>query len=102
MPRAAAIRYRRCRRGDLLPAVHLMLRTINDLRCRTDQSLMRRRPRAVPPLLAHVWETDPESLATAWRGDRLIGFAGAVNRGPHWYLAWLFVEPALQANTLAF
>ena len=98
MPRAATIRYRRCRREDLLPAVRLMLRTINDLRRRTDQSVMRRRPRAVPPLLAHVWETDRESLATAWRGDRLVGFAGAVNRGRQWYLAWLFVEPALQGR----
>ena len=50
----------------------------------------------MPPLIDHLHTTDPDMFYCAWKGDRLVGFAGAYVRGKQWYLAWLFVHPSLQ------
>ena len=55
-----------------------------------------RRFEEAPPFLRHLWSSDGDLFACAWRGERLVGFAAAVVRGKHWYLAWLFVHPAYQ------
>ena len=90
------ISYRRCRRKDLLPAIRLIMMAFNDLRRRTGKTAMTRRVRAVPLMFLHLFDRDSESFACAWDGDRLVGFAGAINRGRQWYLAWLFVHPRYQ------
>lgn len=90
------ISYRRCRRQDLLPAMRLIMIAFNDLRRRTGKTPVSRRITTVPPMILHLFRRDPESFACAWDGPRLIGFAGAVNRGRQWYLAWLFVHPRHQ------
>lgn len=90
------IRYRRCRKKDLLPAVRLILKSMNDLRRRTGKAPFRRRPQRVPTLFAHLLATDPARFYCAWRGEEIVGFAGALLRGKQWYLAWLFVHPRYQ------
>jgi len=90
------IRFRRCRREDLYPAVRLILRSIGDLREKTGKPPVPWRPRAAPAFAHHLFSTDPETFLCAWKGTRLVGFAAAIVRGKQWYLAWLFVDPRLQ------
>jgi GNAT superfamily N-acetyltransferase len=92
----ARISFRRCRSADLLPAVQLILKSINALRRRTGMPTWRRRFRAAPPLFKHLHARDPKSFYCAFRGARMVGFAGAIHRGRHWYLGWLFVHPGYQ------
>jgi len=95
MPRTE-IRYRRCRKKDLLPATRLALSAMNDVRRRTGKEIFLRRVNEPSPLIRHIHETDPELLAAAWAGERMVGFGGALVRGRQWYLAWLFVHPRYQ------
>ncbi|MBN1826904.1 MAG: GNAT family N-acetyltransferase [Candidatus Eisenbacteria bacterium] len=90
------IRYRKCRKKDLLAATRLILSTANDLRVRTGKEVMLSRVTGPSPLIRHVFETDPDKMVCAWAGSRLVGFAGALQRGRQWYLAWLFVHPRYQ------
>lgn len=92
----ARITYRRCRKKDLISSVRLIMKSSNDLRKRNGMGPLRRRLREVPPLFAHLFATDPERFYCAWRGDEIVGFAGALRRGKQWFLAWLFVHPRLQ------
>lgn len=92
------IRYRRCRRRDLYPAVRLILRAVGELRRRTGKPPIPWRPRSAPAAFEHLRRTDPETFLCAWSGERLVGFTGALVRGNQWYLAYLFVEPRLQAQ----
>ncbi len=90
------IRYRRCRKKDLLPAVRLILKSMNHLREKTGKAPFRRRATRVPTLFTHLLATDPKLFYCAWRGETIVGFAGALQRGKQWYLAWLFVHPRFQ------
>ncbi len=97
--RRTLIRYRRCRRKDLLPCVRLIMVSFNDVRRRAGKTpLPLRRPRQAPPMFISLLRREPESFYCAWHGKRLVGFAGAVNRGRQWYLAWLFVHPRYQGD----
>ena len=95
MPRTT-VRYRRCRPRDLLPSLRLVMFSFNDVRRRTGKEPIVRRVREVPGFFAHLLATNPESFFCAWRGKRIIGFAGAIIRGKQWYLGWLFVHPRYQ------
>jgi predicted acetyltransferase len=90
------ISYRRCRRKDLLPSLRLIMKSLDHLRTQTGKEPMKRRLRAVPPMFNHIFDTDSQRFYTAWRGDEIIGFAGALRRGNQWFLAWLFVLPRYQ------
>ncbi len=90
------ITYRRCQRKDLVPALRLIMKSLNHLRVKTGKAPMRRRITTAPPLFNHIFSTDPKNFYCAWRGDKIVGFAGALRRGKQWYLAWLFVHPRIQ------
>ncbi len=90
------VRYRRCRRSDLLPAARMVMVTMNALRRQTGKEPIRRRIGHAPPMFLHALGRDPEYFCCAWHRGRVVGFAGAVNRGAQWYLAWLFVHPRYQ------
>ncbi len=92
------IRYRRCRRRDLYAAVRLILRAVGELRRRTGKPPIPWRPRSAPAAFEHLRRTDPTTFLCAWSGERLVGFTGAFVRGKQWYLAYLFVDPRLQAK----
>ncbi len=49
-------------------------------------------------LHAHTLATDPERFWVAARGDRVVAFGSAVERGRLWFLSMLFVEPAEQGG----
>ncbi len=94
-----AIHYRRCRRSDLAPAAEMIIASMNALRRRTGKELIARHPiRRVSPMFLHLYGRDPEYFSCAWHRGRVVGFAGAVNRGRQWYLAWLFVHPRYQGR----
>lgn len=90
------ITYRRCRRTDLLPSIRLIIKSLNHLRVQTGKAPQRRRIREVPAMFNHVYDTDSQRFYNAWRGDEMVGFAGALRRGNQWFLAWLFVHPRYQ------
>ncbi len=90
------ITYRRCRPKDLIPALRLIMKSMNDLRRTTGKAPIRRRLRQVPTMFKHIYATDPRLFYCAWRGDEIVGFAGALLRGQQWFLAWLFVHPRHQ------
>ena len=94
-----AIHYRRCRRADLVPAARMIMVTMNALRRRTGKEPIPYRPiRRVSPMFAHLSGRDPEFFSCAWHRGRVVGVAGAINRGRQWYLAWLFVHPRYQGR----
>jgi len=93
---SAKISYRRCRAKDMVAAVRLGMSSINDIRTRTGKDALRWRVRKAPPFFLHLFGTNPETFYCAWRGTRLVGFAGAIIRGKQWYLAWLFIHPRYQ------
>ncbi|MBD3161116.1 MAG: GNAT family N-acetyltransferase [Candidatus Eisenbacteria bacterium] len=90
------IQTRRCREQDLLPVARLITRTFNELRTRTGKDPISDWPRRPNPLFQHMLRTDPTRFRCAWRGKRMVGFAGALLRGKQWYLAFLFVDPRYQ------
>ncbi len=92
------ISYRRCRHKDLLPSVKLVMTAINKLSKQFGMPLFRKRIREVPPLYDHLLRTDPKTIYCAWKGEKLVGFCGAVVRGKQWYLAFLFVHPNFQGK----
>ena len=51
-------------------------------------------------LHAHTLATDPHRFIVAERGDRVIAFGSAVDRGAMWFLSMLFVDPEEQARGL--
>lgn len=90
------INYRKCRRSDLLPASRLIKAAMDHLRKKTGKLPVPWRARGIPPFFDHLLKSDPDTFYCAWKGDRLVGFAGACIRGRQWYLAWLFVHPTVQ------
>ena len=88
--------YRQCREIDLLPAVHLIKAAMVKLRKKTGKPDIPFKIRGVPPFFSHIRSANPDLFYCAWKGDKLVGFAGALVRGRQWFLAWLFVHPSLQ------
>lgn len=90
------IRLRRARKQDLLPAFKMIMHTLNHLRKRNGLSAVPTNWRELPPVPKHLYDTDAETAWCAWRGDRVVGYGHALNRGKQWYLAFLFVHPSVQ------
>jgi len=80
----------------MIPSLRLILSSFNDIRRRTGKGPIGRRVRRVPDFFHHLLRTDGETFYCAWRGARLVGFAGAIVRGKQWYLGWLFIHPRYQ------
>ncbi len=101
--KAEPITIRRTRQGDLIDAMILVLRTTNHLRKRRGMSTMRipKDLKQAPPLLRHILRTDPEGSFVAFdRRGKLVGFSMALIREDEWFLAFLFVDPAVQSKGL--
>ena len=49
-------------------------------------------------LHAHTLATDPSRFRVAERGNEVVAFGSAVQRGGVWFLSMLFVDPAAQAR----
>ena len=82
----------------MLPSARLVLNTLDEVRVRTGKEPMDRRIRSVPGFFDHLFRAGRETFYCAWRGTRLVGFAGAIVRGKQWYLGWLFVHPRYQGR----
>lgn len=93
---SAKISYRRCRAKDMVSSVRLVMTSLNDIRKQTGKHQLVWRIRKAPPFFLHLLATDPKTFYCAWKGKRLVGFAGAIVRGKQWYLGWLFVHPKYQ------
>ncbi len=93
------ISYRKCRIKDLVPARRLILRTLNALITSTGKEpldwVIRREP---PALMVSMLKNNPNGFYCAWKGEKLIGFAGSYLNGKQWYLGWLFVDHRVQAK----
>jgi GNAT superfamily N-acetyltransferase len=76
--------------------MRLIERSLNHLRRERGKSEIPMRIRGAPPGVLHLYQSNPELFCCAWAGTRLVGFGGALRRGRHWYLAWLFVDPRYQ------
>jgi GNAT superfamily N-acetyltransferase len=87
--------YRRCRKKDLKPSVKMMMYTYDRLLESHGIKPMRVRVRHIPGV-EHLFKNDPEYFWCAWSGKKIVGFAGALNRGKQWYLAYLFIHPCYQ------
>lgn len=55
-------------------------------------------PRASSPMLQHIFETG--TVYVAEQDGQIIGYAGAIKRGPIAYLTDLFVRPGAQSAQL--
>ena len=90
------ISYRKCQVKNILPALRMMVISLNHLRRKTGKKPIRWHLKKVPPWFDHLLTTDPDTFYCAWSGDKIIGFAGAIVRGKQWYLGYLFVHPRYQ------
>jgi len=96
-----AVRYRPATEADL-PACEATWRDgLNDYLVPMGQYEVPADNPSLRLLHAHALATDPERFWVATRsgleGERVIGFASAVRRGPVWFLSMLFVRPGEQA-----
>jgi GNAT superfamily N-acetyltransferase len=89
------ITYRRTRRADLDACANLIKYTYNDLRKRVGMQRVRF-PQGHPNSFEHYLKTDPKYAYCAFHGDKMVGFTQAINRGKHWFLAFLFIHPRYQ------
>ncbi len=94
--RTSDIVYRPCRQNDLVPAIKLVLRSLNHLRRATGKKPIRPRLKKIPPLWSHLFRTDRPRFWSAWHKGKMVGFTAALQRGKQWYLAYLFVDPRYQ------
>jgi ribosomal protein S18 acetylase RimI-like enzyme len=91
------ISYRKCRRKDLIPATRLMRSAMQKLRNDTGKEFKPMRIMRRPsPMILGFLKRDGDTMYCAWKGKKLVGFAGAYVNGKQWYLSWLFVHPNVQ------
>jgi GNAT superfamily N-acetyltransferase len=87
--------------ADDLPACERIWRDgLNDYLGRLGQPGIPEDNPALRRLHAHTLATDGSRFRVATRGDRVVAFGSAVQRGPVWFLSMLFVDPAEQARGL--
>ncbi|MCK4858209.1 MAG: GNAT family N-acetyltransferase [candidate division Zixibacteria bacterium] len=97
--RKGKIRYRRTRHADLVPAMRLIISTINHLYRKTGRQPIKARITKPWPLMEHRLRTDPEGTFVAVNEkDKMIGFCLSLVREQEWYLAQLFVKPSYQTK----
>jgi GNAT superfamily N-acetyltransferase len=94
---------RPARPDDLLACAAIWRVSINDYSARLNQEPIPDDLTSIMLLYGHLQATDPERFVVATRpddvvpgGERVIGFASAVVRGPSWLLSMLFVLPEEQ------
>lgn len=94
-----AVRYRRGHAGDLDACTGVWKAGIEDYQARLNLPPMSDDLGPLRRLLAHLLETDPERYWVATDpDDAVVGFSSASVRDGLWFLAMLFVHPALQAG----
>jgi GNAT superfamily N-acetyltransferase len=94
------VTYRPARDEDLAECADIWRIAIDDYLGRLGEPAL---PLEVGPtirLYRHLRSTDPDRFIVAADGDRLLGFASAVERDPLWFLSMLFVRPEVQAAGL--
>lgn len=90
---------RQIKPDDTRLAERLVMRTVNQLR--EDHNL-----EAIPytptrknnNMMCHLLKTDPGGTIGAFLGNRLVGYASAMVRDGHWYLAHLFTDSRFQGK----
>ena len=99
--------FRPVRPDELLVCADVLRVAINDYIVRLGQPEIPDEPANLAALYAHLQATDPERFVVATRpsgteagGERIVGFAVAVIRGPLWFLSMLFVLPEEQGMGL--
>lgn len=93
-----ALRLRPAGADELEACAEIWRVSINDYIGRIGQPDV---PTEVGPLLrlyAHLQGTDPERFVVALDGDRVVGFASAVQRERLWFLSMCFVLPEAQGS----
>lgn len=92
----SSIQIRRAREEDVLPAMVMVMKTLNHLRKKHQMKPIKFNLSELPPVQKHTYETDPKTTFCAWRGKKIVGFTQALNRRNQWYLAYLFIDPSVQ------
>jgi GNAT superfamily N-acetyltransferase len=94
---------RPARPDELLACAAIWRVAINDYTARLNEAPIPDDLASIMLLYGHLQATDPERFVVATRpdadvqgGERVIGFASAVVRGPSWLLSMLFVLPEEQ------
>ena len=90
------IEYRRARADELQATQELIVRSINDLTERHGFGPMA--SVRSPDFQLFSWNDDPAGLWTAERGGEIVGSAFSWVCGDLWFLAELFIAPALQGQ----
>jgi len=92
--------------ADLDACAETWREALNDYLPRVGQGEIPAELGPIRRLHAHLLATDPERFVVAVReaatgsGERVVGFAAAVVRGPVWFLSMLFVRPGDQGAGL--
>jgi GNAT superfamily N-acetyltransferase len=90
--------YRPATPDDLATCERIWIAGINDYLRPLNQPEVPDDNPGLRELHAHALATDPARFWVATRGERVVGFGSAVERGALWFLSMLFVEPAEQGN----
>jgi len=90
------ITIRKFRRGELLDAFKLVIKSANHLRVKNGRKPWDLTIDEVPAINYHLFDTDPDGTFGAYSKGKLVGYTAALLRGRQWYLAYLFVDPEFQ------
>ncbi|MBK7141897.1 MAG: GNAT family N-acetyltransferase [bacterium] len=93
---SSAVKIRRSRMEDLLPAFKMVERSFNHLRKKHSMKPIKFPLQELPPVQKHLFATDGERSWCAWKGNKIVGYTHALLRGKQWYLGYLFIDPTLQ------
>ena len=98
------IAFRPARSTDLPECAAIWRESINDYLRRLHQEEMPDELGPIGRLHGHAQSTDPDRFVVATtsgaKGERILGFGSAIERGPIWYLSMLFIRPAAQGQGL--
>jgi GNAT superfamily N-acetyltransferase len=98
------IAFRPARSTDLPECAAIWRESINDYLRRLHQEEMPDELGPIGRLHGHAQSTDPDRFVVATtsstKGERILGFGSAIERGPIWYLSMLFIRPEAQGQGL--
>lgn len=90
---------RQIKPDDTRLAERLVMRTMNRLREHYQLEPVPYKPtRKNNTMMCHLLKTDPGGTIGAFSGNRLVGYASAMVRDGHWYLAHLFTDAQFQGK----
>jgi GNAT superfamily N-acetyltransferase len=90
---------RKIKPDDTRLAERLVMRTMNRLRETHSMPPVPYKPRrARNTMMCHLLRTDPGGTIGAFSGNRMVGYASAMIRDGHWYLAHLFTDQRFQGK----